>query len=144
MKEVKCLKCSNCKVRKNGFALIKGQKKQRFFCQSCNRNFTIPGKRKYSLRTKFRAITMYLNGVGIRKIGIILNIDNPLILYWIKVLSKKMQEIVTELMQENANNKDEIPVLEIDEMCVSIKKKGINCGYGLLWTETETKLLVLK
>jgi hypothetical protein len=60
---------------------------------------------------------------------------------------KKAGEILEEKLNEKSEEMKKIEVLEIDELHTYIKKNQLTEGkrleYGLLLTETETKLLKL-
>ena len=99
-------------------------------------------REKYSYDKKLKVIRMYLEGVGIRSIERLEHISTPLILKWIKGVSKiiKNKLINTEVPDKLEN----IEILEIDEITDIFKKKTKDFGYGLLLTETGIKLLITK
>ena len=81
----------------------------------CGKVFVIGDNReKYSYDKKLKVIKMYLEGVGIRSIERLEHISTPLILKWIKGVSKiiKNKLINTEVPDKLEN----IEILEIDEI----------------------------
>ena len=80
--------------------------------------------------------------MGIKAIERLEGIPNPLIIYWIKhyadILKKKLDatEIPKKLSQ--------IEILEMDVLYSFVKKRETESTFGLLWTETGIKLLILK
>ena len=85
-----------------------------FQCKECGKVFVIGDNReKYSYDKKLKVIRMYLEGVGIRSIERLEHISTPLILKWIKGVSKiiKNKLINTEVPDKLEN----IEILEIDE-----------------------------
>jgi transposase-like protein len=134
----KCRFCSSENIIKCGFY----KEKQRFKCKNCRKISTIQHK-KYSDEFKIECIKMSLNSMGLRAIGRVKNVHNSLISYWIK----KSAEIAKEKIRKDTDNIEKIEILEVDELCTYIKKNlkmGVNIRfYGLLSTETETKLLIL-
>ncbi|MDR1425699.1 MAG: hypothetical protein LBI70_01750 [Rickettsiales bacterium] len=123
---------------------------QRYYCRECRRTFTLT-IRKYGEDIKLRVLKMYLENVGLRSIGRIENVHNTVVLYWIrragKIIKKKLEESLARI-DENNLKKENIEILEIDEMVTQIKKKlkmGENIpSFGLLSIGTEIKLLILK
>jgi transposase-like protein len=141
---IKCKKCGNSKLIKNGLVLGK----QRYRCKECNFNFRIGDKReKYSDKEKMRVIELYLENCGIRSIERITGIYNNLISHWIKRFSSIIKNNINKDL-EKIKSKQDIQIMEIDELVTYIKKnqkmaENISL-YGLLSTEKETKLLILK
>ena len=90
---------------------------------------------------------MYLEGIGIRSIERLENVSAPLILKWIKGISKiiknKLHTVAESINEENFK-KENIEILEIDEITDIVKKKTKDFGYGLLLTETGIKLLIMR
>ena len=84
---------------------------------------------------------MYLEGIGIRSIERLENVSAPLILKWIKGISKiiknKLHTVAESINEENFK-KENIEILEIDEITDIVKKKTKDFGYGLLLTENKS------
>ena len=136
---ITCKFCGKSHYKKYGFL----GNKQKYKCKECGKVFVIGDNReKYSYDKKLKVIKMYLEGVGIRSIERLEHISTPLILKWIKGVSKiiKNKLINTEVPDKLEN----IEILEIDEITDIFKKKTKDFGYGLLLTETGIKLLITK
>ena len=136
---ITCKFCGKSHYKKYGFL----GNKQKYKCKECGKVFVIGDNReKYSYDKKLKVIRMYLEGVGIRSIERLEHISTPLILKWIKGVSKiiKNKLINTEVPDKLEN----IEILEIDEITDIFKKKTKDFGYGLLLTETGIKLLITK
>lgn len=145
---LKCKYCGSDRINNSGKV---NNGNQRYLCRDCKRTFTIT-KRKYSEEYKLKIIKMYLENMGIRSIERLENIPNTTVLKWIRNFGK----IIKERIIEQANNipddikdiKENIEVLEGDEIVTYIKKNSKmedkKSGYGFLLTETEIKLLIFK
>ena len=136
---ITCKFCGKSHYKKYGFL----GNKQKYKCKECGKVFVIGDNReKYSYDKKLKVIRMYLEGVGIRSIERLEHISTPLILKWIKGVSKIIKDklINTEVPDKLEN----IEILEIDEITDIFKKKTKDFGYGLLLTETGIKLLIMK
>jgi len=118
---------------------------QRYVCKSCGRSFSLnrlkPSRKKR--RQKEKALEMYLNSVGIRKIARFLKVSPGSILNWIQSASPKKQ---TSVHKEKEELED---CIEMDEIYTFVKKKQPSSGVdGLLsqrragdclcdWTRTK-------
>ena len=104
-----CTHCGSSKIIKNGSC----NGIQYYKCKSCQKYFS--GKaRKFSDQQKAKAIDMYLNNVGIRKIARFIGCSAPWVLYWIKKAGKKV-----EAQLENKDTNDPPPtsvIIEMDEL----------------------------
>ena len=87
MKPAKCSHCGSRETVKNG--RFRGV--QRYVCKSCRKSFSLnrlkPSRKKR--RQKEKALEMYLNSVGIRKIARFLKVSPGSILNWIQSASPK-------------------------------------------------------
>ena len=109
-----CPKCSSEKNVKSGFA--KGR--QRYKCKDCGCLFSVEIKSTAKPASmKKMALHLYLEGLGFRSIGRILNVSNVSVLNWIRSFGLQEKEIQLKT--------DEIAIVEIDEMhsYISQKKK---------------------
>ena len=129
----------------NGNNLVKNGTErgiQRYKCKCCNKTFILGDARiKYSLGKRLKVIKMYLEGVGIRSIERLEKVPNTLIIYWIRYFSRL---ICKELRKSVPEKVEDIEVLELDELFTYYKKRPRERMYGLLLTETGTKLLISK
>jgi len=132
----KCTRCGSGRVIKYG----QTAGKQRFVCKECGKNFGVGGK--YSPARKHTAVVMYLNNVGIRRIGYFLNVSHVLVLNWIK---RAYRDLAYRL-QNRAGASEEPDVIELDEVYTFVKKnlKDQDLQYGLLIAGEKAVLLRLK
>ena len=108
-KELKCPKCGSEKRVKSGF----NNKKQRYLCKECRCHYTV-SQRGYPEHIKRKAIQLYLEGIGFRRIERILKVSHVSVINWVKNAGAKL---------ENVPKKDEkVEVLELDELCINFKK----------------------
>ena len=108
---MKCRHCRSTNTRKNG----KTKGKQRWLCKDCGRTFT--GKPpKFSKKTKEKAILMYLNNVGIRKIALFSGCSPATVINWIRRRHSELKST-----PENSAGGD---VIEMDEIYTYCEKKN--------------------
>jgi len=132
---MQCRKCGSERTRKNGVS--KGY--QRFMCNSCGKTFSGTPE-KYSDKTKKMAIWMSLNGVGIRKIALLLGTSHVNVLNWLR---KAHEKIIKPLEKANVDYSEEVDIIELDEIYTFIQKRGSECRYGLLILDGKSVLLRL-
>jgi len=134
---LKCKGCGSNELRKNGIV----RTKQRYQCKECGMNFREGDKRvKYTIEQKIRVIKLYTEGMGLRSIERVENIPASLLVHWIRNFSKMIhKELNSVKISESAK---EIEIIEMDELFTYYKKRPSEPIYGLLWTETGTKLLI--
>ena len=131
---MKCPKCESKIYVKSGFK----NKKQRYKCKVCSCNFTQSYQRNYSFKIKFQAAKLYLEGVGFRAIGRILNVSNVSVLNWVRDFGGIVKNYVKTELPDDIRD---IEVIEIDEMWHFTKKKNENFGYGLQLRDQHKKSL---
>lgn len=120
-----CPKCTSKVYCKDG----KVQGRQRYLCKGCKYRYTV--RQRYgtgSLSTRRQALELYLEGLGFRSIGRILNFSNVTILNWIRAFGEELPSIKT---------KKPVQVMELDEMHSYIGSKKTIAGYGLLLIEMK-------
>ena len=97
-----CPKCNRADCVKDG--IVRGR--QRYLCKSCGYRHTVDYK-WYSEEVKQQALKMYLEGLGFRSIGRLLNCSHVTVYKWIRQYGEKA----------NLDLKaTEIAVVEMDEM----------------------------
>ena len=128
-----CPKCGSKKVRKNG----KSRGMQRMICCECGKTFPSEPKR-ISKEIKQKALMMYLNNVGIRKIALIFNVSPTSVLRWIKNAHKLLMELIKNF---NPLSHDKADIIELDEIYTYVKKRKKEQSYGLLILEDKSVLL---
>ena len=111
---MKCRHCKSKNTRKNG----KTNGKQRYQCKECGRTFA-GNPPKFSGKTKQKAMMMYLNNVGIRKIALFLECSPATVLYWIRQRHSKLKAC-----PETAESED---IIELDEIYTYCAKKNKEC-----------------
>ena len=111
---MKCKHCKSEKTRKNGRS--KGY--QRYKCNSCGRTFS-DTQLKNSEKMK-QAVTMSMNGVGIRKTALLLGTSHVNVLNWLKKAHKTMSKTLEET---NCDYSEEVDVIELDEIYTIVQKK---------------------
>ena len=102
--------------------------------QKCNYKHTV--KQRSGTATpeiKRQALHLYLEGLGFRSIGRLLNFSNVSILNWIRSFEEQVKTIKSEYKIEK---------MEMDEMHTYISKKTTN-GYGYVLIELEKSSLIL-
>ena len=113
-----CPKCKTEQTVKDGF--VNG--KQRYFCKQCGYRHTVSYKH-FSEQTKQMALQMYLEGLGFRSIGRILQCSHVSVYRWIKAYGEKAQLATPDTAPQ---------VVEMDEMHTTIGSKkrflALDCG----------------
>ena len=93
---------------------------QRYKCKLSNRYFSSK-PRKFTYQDKAKAIEMYMNKVGIRKIARFIQCSPALIIRWIKAFSKR---IACQLEQAAQQVNTPVPdLIEMDEIYTFVKKR---------------------
>lgn len=133
-----CKHCGEGKLVKDG--IVKG--KQRYLCKDCAKTFREGDEReKYTIEQKIRVIKLYTDGVGMRSIERAEGVSTPLLIHWIRNFGKMLREKISTT--PIPNDAKDIEILEMDELFTYYQKKHKKPMFGLLWTETEIKLLIL-
>ena len=129
-----CPKCCSDKYVKNGIKY----NKQRYKCKKCGCHFTQSHKRGAPLEKKLMALKLYLEGMGFRGIGRLLNVSNVTVLNWIRSLGKSVKAYVQTQIPDDIRHVD---IIEMDEMWHFTQKKNGSCGSGLLSIAIPKKCL---
>jgi len=125
---MKCIKCNRDNKIKDG--LIRG--KQRYRCKNCNYRFTVERRSSEKpLELKQKALRLYLEGLGIRAIGRVLNINFVTVYYWIKKFGESME------FPDSSDSSDSPEVVELDEIHSYVGRKKTTAGAGSPLTEKE-------
>lgn len=123
-----CPKCSSKNYRKNGFK----DGRQRYFCKECQYNYSTKHGKGKPKELKIKAIELYLEGMGFRAIGRILDVSNVAVLKWVRNAANLLRKHIAGQFPEKKKN---IEVMELDEMWHFVLKKSKKRGYGLLSIE---------
>ena len=129
-----CSHCGSKEYVKDG--KIAG--KQRYECKECRRTF---GGGKHSLSEKLFAMQLYMNNVGIRKIGFFCKVSHSLVIKWIKSIHKNLSD---KIERQEKRKSESLDIIELDEIYTYIKKNKTGCQYGLLTVGNKSVLLNLK
>ena len=84
---MQCPKCGSDDRRKAGFV----KEKQRWLCKGCGCKYTRSTPRGKPPELKQRALQLYLEGMGFRAIGRILDVSNVAVLKWIRAFGEKAE-----------------------------------------------------
>jgi transposase-like protein len=136
---IKCKHCGGNNKVKNGYV----REKERYKCKDCGKTYREGDLReKYSPEQRFKVLTMYLEGIGIRSIERLERIPNPLIIKWVRRSSNIVRQALNEA--EVPDDIKKISILELDELFTYCQKKLTKSTFGLLLIGTEIKLLIWK
>ena len=123
-----CPKCE-CTIKvKNGMTAGK----QRYRCKQCGCNYTRSTPHGEPISKKKMAVQMYLEGMGFRSIGRVLEVSNVTILRWVRQAAQAVRD---SRLWERSHTPP--ACIEIDEMWHYIQKNKTNFGCGLLMIETK-------
>ena len=114
-----CPRCSSSESCKDG--IVNGR--QRYRCHHCRYHYTVVKKSDVrSPETRQLALNMYLEGLGFRAIGRLLNVSHTAVFYWVKQAGESVKLPVEDKPVE---------VVEVDEMHTYVGQKKITDGFGL-------------
>ena len=111
---MECPKCKSDKKTKEGIV----KQRQRYKCKKCNFRYTVAsGSRAKPFYLRKVALQLYLEGLGFRSIGRILNVSHVTVLNWIRSFGEQVAEL-----------KSSEPVIyaEMDEMHTFVGKKKLS------------------
>jgi transposase-like protein len=122
-----CPKCNSENHVKHG----KVGERQRYLCKNCGYKYTVSQIGK-PMETKKMALKLYLEGVGFRAIGRVLDVSFVSAYNWVKKFGEEASETVEKI--GNA------PVIEMDELhtFVGVKKTTAGSGLGLTGTKSRS------
>lgn len=89
---MQCTRCGSDSKRKNG--LMRG--KQRYRCLACGYNYTGGAGVAYPDEQRQLALKMYLEGMGLRAIGRVLDVSNVTVMRWIRAYGQRAQQQAAE------------------------------------------------
>lgn len=126
MEEIICPKCNCAEYCKAGSTV---QGRQRYKCKTCGYYYSVKKKSDVkSKETRRLALEMYLEGVGFRAIGRILNISYGTVYHWVKLWGE----------EASLPKRDEpVEIVELDEIHTYVGSKKTTRGYGLLLIDLE-------
>ena len=113
-----CPRCCSIEHCKDG--IVHGR--QRYQCKACRYHYTVTKKSDVkSEETRQQAIDMYLEGLGFRAIGRVLNVSHTAVYYWIKQAGKTVKLPAEE---------ETVDVVELDELHTYVNNKKVTDGLG--------------
>ena len=114
-----CPRCGSVENTKAGLALGR----QRYKCKHCQYHYTVARRsHERPAETRQLALDMYLEGLGFRAIGRLLNVSNTAVLGWIRKAGQPVELPVTD---------EPVEVAELDEMHTYVGQKKVTAGFGL-------------
>jgi IS1 family transposase/transposase-like protein len=127
---ITCPACSSLNIKKNG---INKQRKQRYQCKRCGKQFIV----KYSYRAYLKHIRelivpMSLNGSGIRDTARVLRVSATTV---IRVISQRAQNLPPVKLP------DRVADVELDEMWSFVEKKKNQCWLWLAYAPKHRQML---
>ena len=126
-----CPKCKSKERVKDG--LTNGR--QRYQCKNCGRRYSVEKRSTEKSDDKKRlALKLYLEGLGFRAIGRVLDINYVTIYYWIKKWGESVHLPKSE---------EPIEIVELDEIHTYIQNKKTTVGAGLLLIDLEKGTSIL-
>ncbi|WP_148204979.1 IS1 family transposase [Candidatus Amoebophilus asiaticus] len=110
-----CPRCNNTQSCKDG--IVRGR--QRYQCKSCRFRYTVSHKSDVKpLYTKRKALQLYLEGLGFRAIGRILNISYGTVYQWVKACGDQVSL---------PESQDQVDIVEMDEIHTYVGFKKVYC-----------------
>ncbi|KQK24399.1 insertion element iso-iS1d protein insA [Chryseobacterium aquaticum] len=120
-----CPKCKSNRQVKDGNT----NGRQRYQCKNCGYRFSVERRSTEKSDEKKRlALQLYLEGLGFRAIGRVLEINFMTVYYWIK----KWGDSVSLPSSESP-----VEIVELDELHSYVKNKKTTAGSGLLLIDLE-------
>ncbi len=127
-----CPKCKSENRSKDGIV----REKQRYRCKECNYRYTVERREAKESTPEIRklALKLYLEGLGFRSIGRILEFSHVAVYHWIRAFGAEIVSL---------GDSGSASIVEIDEMHSYIGSKKTTVGYGLLLIDLENGLSIL-
>jgi len=128
-----CPRCQSAKRSKDGIV----HKRQRYICKECNYHYTVEKKEAKESTPEIRklALKLYLEGLGFRSIGRILDFSHVAVYNWIRAFGEELVSL--------GDSGEDASIVEIDEMHSYIGSKKTTAGYGLLLIDLENGSSIL-
>ncbi len=132
--EIHCTRCGSSDYRRNG----SHGGVQRYRCRGCGA-YLNDRKRKFDYSDKARALDMYLNNVGIRKVARFMGASPASVVKWVRSAGARLSRQLAQASREVA---EQLPdVIEMDEIYTHVQKNSIVPSYGLLILDGKPVLL---
>lgn len=128
--KITCPVCSSLNIKKNG---INKQRKQRYQCRGCKKQFILKYKyRAYLKYIRELVVPMCLNGSGIRDISRVLLISPTTV---IKILKEQADHLPPSKLPNRVAD------VEINEMWSFVEKKKNQCWLWLAYSAKHRQIL---
>jgi transposase-like protein len=126
-----CPRCGSLNYRKDGFV----NSRQRYECKSCWYLYTVAKKSDVkSAETRRKALELYLERLGFRATGRLLQINYGTVYAWVKAWGSKV---------DLPKKEEGVEFMELDKMHTYVGSKKTTVGYGLPLADFESGLSVL-
>jgi transposase-like protein len=107
-----CPRCNNTQSCKDGIV----RSRQRYQCKSCRFRYTVSYRSNVKpITTKRKALQLYLEGLGFRAIGRILNISYGTVYQWVKACGKQVSL---------PKRQGEVEIVQMDEIYTYVGSKN--------------------
>lgn len=113
-----CPKCTSVSFTKKGFM----DGKQRYGCRDCGCHFTRSTPKGYGSEKRMLAVLLYVHGLSMNAAAKLLRVSHQTAYRWIREAAEQcpMPSIDRSRTTE----------VEIDEMCLYLKKRAVESGCG--------------
>ncbi|KAA6311556.1 hypothetical protein EZS27_037339 [termite gut metagenome] len=113
-----CPRCGSLNYRKDGFV----HSRQRYECKDCRYHYTVEKKSDVkSAETRRMALKLYLEGLGFRAIGRLLQISYGTVYVWVKKWGAQV---------DLPKKEERVEFMELDEMHTYVSSKKTTVGSG--------------
>lgn len=131
---IQCTRCGSTDYRRNG----SHGGVQRYRCRDCGAYFS-DRLRKFNYAVKARALDMYLNNVGVRKVARFTGASPASVVKWVRAAGVRLSRQLAQASKEVA---EQLPdVIEMDEIYTHVQKNSGAPSYGLLILDGRAVLL---
>jgi len=117
---MECTRCGSESSCKNG--LMRG--KQRYRCLACGYNYTGGAGMAHPDEKRQLALKLYLEGMGLRAIGRVLNVSNVTVLRWVRAYGQRAEQQAAEAPRQA------VRIAEVDELHRYVGHKKTPAGSG--------------
>jgi len=123
-----CPKCKKNNYRKDGLV----NRKQRFYCKTCDYHYTVPERKQKPISFKRIALALHIIGLSNRKIKEVIGVSDVAIMNWVnkyRTQSEQLRDIgikvqtvrMTEI-NEFAKDTDGLLLIKFNKQCNDIYK----------------------
>jgi len=127
---ITCPACSSLNIKKNG---INKQRKQRYRCNGCGKQFILKyAYRAYLKHIRELIVPMSLNGSGIRDTARVLRVSATTVM---RIISQAAKNLPPETLSKRVAD------VELDEMWSFVEKKKNQCWLWLAYSPKERQML---